>query len=131
MGTSVGTRVFTQFGWRPAAALSVAWTGFQLFLLFIRGPHVRRYTWFGWEGGFEARKHVIEARKKAAAEAEKMEKEESDRDKRGSIDNDEKKAPLSPVAEESNKETVKEAKEREAFGQSESDTRTTDPGDVV
>ena len=79
MGTSVGTRVFTQFGWRPAAALSVAWTGFQLFILFIRGPHVKRYTWFGWEGGLEPRRRVVEAKKKKAEEAEMMEKEEREK----------------------------------------------------
>lgn len=56
MGTSVGTAVFTKYGWRPAAALSVGFTGFTILVMFIRGPHVKRYTWVGWEGGWEMRK---------------------------------------------------------------------------
>jgi hypothetical protein len=56
MGTSVGTEVFVKFGWRAGAALSLGWTGLQVLFLLVRGPHCRRYTWFGYEGGFEARK---------------------------------------------------------------------------
>ncbi|CCL99565.1 uncharacterized protein FIBRA_01583 [Fibroporia radiculosa] len=56
MGTSVGSQVFTKYGWRPAAALSVAWTGFMLFMILLRGPHVPRYTWLGYKGGIEVRK---------------------------------------------------------------------------
>lgn len=56
MGTSVGTKVFVKFGWRPAAALSVAWTGFTLVVMLVRGPHCSRYTWFGYEGGLNVRK---------------------------------------------------------------------------
>lgn len=56
MGTAVGTQVFLKFGWRPAAALSVAWSGFTLLVLLARGPHCRRYTWFGYEGGYGLRK---------------------------------------------------------------------------
>lgn len=33
----------------------------MLFILLLRGPHVPRYGWFGYEGGLEARKHVVEA----------------------------------------------------------------------
>ena len=65
MGTSVGTQVFTKYGWRPSAALSLAWTGFMLFMMLIRGPHVRRYTWFGYEGGIEARKSKLAERERA------------------------------------------------------------------
>ena len=61
MGTSVGTEVFVKFGWRPAAALSVAWSGFTLFIMLIRGPHCSRYTWFGYEGGYRLRKTVSAA----------------------------------------------------------------------
>ncbi|KAI0782624.1 major facilitator superfamily domain-containing protein [Abortiporus biennis] len=60
MGTSVGTKVYTQYGWRPAAALSVAWTGFSILVLLLRGPNCGRYTWIGWEGGFEVRKSRID-----------------------------------------------------------------------
>ena len=56
MGTSVGTQVFVKFGWRPAAALSVAWTGFSLIVMLVRGPHCSRYMWFGYEGGWNMRK---------------------------------------------------------------------------
>jgi hypothetical protein len=56
MGTSVGTRVFLQNGWRPAAALSTGWTGLQLIFIFMRGPHCDRYTWFGYQHGLELRK---------------------------------------------------------------------------
>lgn len=56
MGTAVGTNVFLRFGWRPAAALSLGWTGFCLFIMLIRGPHCSRYTWFGYEGGLRLRK---------------------------------------------------------------------------
>lgn len=61
MGTSVGTEVFVRYGWRAAAALSMGWYGFQLFILLLRGPHCERYTWFGYEGGIEPRKDVVDA----------------------------------------------------------------------
>ena len=67
MGTSVGAKVFTAHGWRPDAALNLAWTGWTLGVLFLRGPHCPRYKWIGWEGGFELRKSVVDARKRAAA----------------------------------------------------------------
>ena len=57
MGTSVGTEVFLKDGRRPAAALSVAWSGFTLVVLLIRGPHCKRYTWFGYEGGTNLRRY--------------------------------------------------------------------------
>ena len=60
MGTAVGTKVFVQFGWRPAAALSVAWSGFTLIVMLIRGPHCPRHTWFGYEGGLRVRKQSSE-----------------------------------------------------------------------
>ncbi|KAI0343775.1 MFS general substrate transporter [Trametopsis cervina] len=56
MGTAVGTQVFIKYGWRPAAALSVAWSGFTLAVMLVRGPHCKRYTWVGYEGGCELRK---------------------------------------------------------------------------
>ncbi|TFY52072.1 hypothetical protein EVJ58_g10214 [Rhodofomes roseus] len=54
------------------AALSLAWTGFMLFMMLLRGPHVKRYTWFGYEGGIEARKSKLaerERQREADAEA--------------------------------------------------------------
>ncbi|KAI0343758.1 MFS general substrate transporter [Trametopsis cervina] len=56
MGTSVGTNVFLKYGWRPGAALSLAWTAFSVFIMLLRGPHCNRYTWFGYEGGLRLTK---------------------------------------------------------------------------
>ncbi len=56
MGTSAGTKVFVRYGWRAGAALSLGWAGWQLFVLLLRGPHCDRRTWFGYEGGIEARR---------------------------------------------------------------------------
>ncbi|TFY64812.1 hypothetical protein EVG20_g5817, partial [Dentipellis fragilis] len=68
MGTPVGSRVFVEHGWRASAWLSFAWTGWQLAILLIRGPHARRYTWFGWEGGAEWRKDVVRERQRREKE---------------------------------------------------------------
>ena len=62
MGTAVGSKVFTEHGWRADAALNLAFTGFTLVVLFLRGPHCPRYTWIGWQGGFELRKSRVVAR---------------------------------------------------------------------
>ena len=69
MGTSVGSKVFTEHGWRADAALNLAWTGFTLVVLLARGPHVPRYTWFGWKGGWELRKSRVLARQVAERDA--------------------------------------------------------------
>ncbi|KAI0691251.1 major facilitator superfamily domain-containing protein [Cerioporus squamosus] len=74
MGTSVGSKVFTEHGWRADASLNLAWTGFTLVILFLRGPHCPRYTWIGWQGGFELRKSKVlerQQREREAAESEK------------------------------------------------------------
>jgi len=55
MGTAAGTKVFLQHGWRPAAALSLGWMGFQLGVLLLRGPHNPRKRWMGWKGGWTLR----------------------------------------------------------------------------
>ncbi|CAA7266065.1 unnamed protein product [Cyclocybe aegerita] len=68
MGTSVGTQVFVNHGWRAGAALNMGWYGWIVFILLIRGPHCKRYTWFGYEGGLESNKKVVEARKRAEEE---------------------------------------------------------------
>lgn len=52
MGTSVGSLVFVNHGWRPAAGLGLGWEGFCLLVLLARGPNAGRYTWIGWEGGW-------------------------------------------------------------------------------
>ncbi|KAK0498134.1 major facilitator superfamily domain-containing protein [Armillaria luteobubalina] len=56
MGSSVGSRVFLEHGWRAGAGLSLGWTGLGFLLLIIRGPHCERKTWLGYEGGFGMRK---------------------------------------------------------------------------
>ncbi|KAJ7585456.1 MFS superfamily [Mycena floridula] len=66
MGTSVGTKVFVQYGWRAGAAISLGWYGWQFLILLLRGPHCDRFTWFGYQGGTEWRKSIVDARKKAA-----------------------------------------------------------------
>jgi hypothetical protein len=71
MGTSVGTRVFLQHGWRAAAAINLALLAFQMFALLLRGPHYERFTWFGYEGGLEARKSMLEKRALADASTPK------------------------------------------------------------
>ena len=38
---------------------------FQFVVLGLRGPHCGRYTWFGYEGGVEWRKSVVDERKRA------------------------------------------------------------------
>ena len=47
--------------------LNLAFNGFQLFVLLLRGPHCKQYTWFGYEGGLEARKSVVDERKRLEA----------------------------------------------------------------
>lgn len=82
MGTAVGTEVFIQHGWRAAAAVSMAWFGLQLVVLFVRGPHVKRYTWFGYEGGLEARKSVVTAKEKEKERANEKAAEVADPDQK-------------------------------------------------
>lgn len=59
LGTSVGTHVFINFGWRAGAALGLGWTAWQVLILLLRGPHCRRHTWFGYEGGFRAKREKM------------------------------------------------------------------------
>ncbi|KZV72544.1 MFS general substrate transporter [Peniophora sp. CONT] len=56
VGSAVGSEVFLQYGWRANGALMFAFCVFQLAIMLYRGPHVRRYTWFGYEGGLDWRK---------------------------------------------------------------------------
>lgn len=57
--------MFVRYGWRASAALSMGWYGWQLLILLLRGPHCRRYTWFGYEGGVAGRKPVVESGEKS------------------------------------------------------------------
>ncbi|KAG2743791.1 MFS general substrate transporter [Suillus brevipes Sb2] len=64
MGTSVGTQVFVQHGWRACSLLMLALQAFQILVLLLRGPHCPRHRWFGYEGGLEARQRVVLEREK-------------------------------------------------------------------
>lgn len=72
--------------------MQLALFGLQTIVLLVRGPHVERYTWFGYEGGLEARKSVVTAREKeraenkAAAVPEKVKDVPTDTDKSLSLD---------------------------------------------
>ncbi|KAI5896228.1 MFS general substrate transporter [Schizophyllum commune H4-8] len=67
MGTAAGTHVFTEYGWRACAGLSMGWCGWQLLILLARGPRCARKTWVGWEGGWGSWKEVKE-KKEAKSE---------------------------------------------------------------
>ncbi|KAG1739417.1 major facilitator superfamily domain-containing protein [Suillus paluster] len=71
MGTSVGTQVFVRHGWRACSLLMLALHGFQIIILLLRGPHCPRKRWFGYEGGFEARNHVVLEKEKAQCSGER------------------------------------------------------------
>ena len=83
MGTSVGTRIFVHYGCHAASAVFMAWFGFQLAILLVRGRMesempvysgrvtaaracVYRYTWFGYEGRLEVWKSVVTVRRRRA-----------------------------------------------------------------
>ncbi|KAF9018746.1 MFS superfamily [Hymenopellis radicata] len=85
MGTSVGTQVFVAHGWRASGALSMAFCAWMFFILLLRGPHCDNKTWFGYQGGIEPRKSVVDSarehpmtidEKKDDVETESREKEE-------------------------------------------------------
>ena len=75
----MGTKIFLQFGWRAAAAFSLGLFVWQIGILLLRGPHCERYTWFGYQGGLESRKKVVEERKRQKIKEE----EEQEQEKRG------------------------------------------------
>ncbi|KAJ7694839.1 MFS DHA1 protein [Mycena rosella] len=56
MGTAVGTKLFVEGGYKLSSGVRIAFGGVELLLLVVRGPHVARTTWIGWEGGMELRK---------------------------------------------------------------------------
>ncbi|KAJ6624383.1 MFS superfamily [Mycena sp. CBHHK59/15] len=64
MGTAAGTHVFTAYGWRAAAILNLGLYVWILAIIMLRGPHCDQYTWFGFQGGWEARKSVVDSRKR-------------------------------------------------------------------
>ncbi|KAF9059614.1 MFS DHA1 protein [Rhodocollybia butyracea] len=56
MGTAVGTKLYTEGGYKLSSGIRVVFGGMELLLLMLRGPHVSRTTWIGWEGGMNLRK---------------------------------------------------------------------------
>nr|VWP02198.1 Nucleosome assembly protein 1 [Ganoderma boninense] len=92
MGTSVGSKVFTEHGWRPDASLNLALTGFTLVILFLRGPHCPRYTWIGWQGGFELRKSRVLPTQEAEGDVAADEKERGGGGKDGDFGEDDAKS---------------------------------------
>jgi len=69
MGTAVGTKVFIAHGWRAGGFLMFAFTVWQLIVILLRGPHVRRQTWFGYEGGLRFRKDAANAEHERTAQS--------------------------------------------------------------
>lgn len=65
MGSKVGTKVYTLGGYRATGALSCGWIGLNLIVLFLRGPHTKK--WLGWDGGRELRRGRL--RKEQAGDA--------------------------------------------------------------
>lgn len=112
MGTVVGSYVFNKYGWRASAALSLAWTGWMLLASLARGPHVPRYTWLGYKGGCEVRKHRLAERARAAAgdpeaaPADTDEKTEIESEDRSDASRDEKAAVRDVIEPEKGDATV-------------------------
>ncbi|EIW74210.1 MFS general substrate transporter [Coniophora puteana RWD-64-598 SS2] len=101
-GTSAGTTVFLQYGWRALGGFMMALCGFMILILFVRGPHVSRYRWVGYQGGFESRKSVIDERKKK--EKEKRDLEAGNNASRN--ENESEKSPEATAPEEGRPEEV-------------------------
>ena len=83
----MGTKIFLQFGWRAAAAFSLGLFVWQIGILLLRGPHCERYTWFGYQGGLESRKKVVEEWKRQKIREEEGQEQErrGEDEKRGSL----------------------------------------------
>ncbi|KAF9522312.1 major facilitator superfamily domain-containing protein [Crepidotus variabilis] len=56
MGTSVGTQLLVEHSYEVSSGVRLAFCGWQILILLLRGPHVPRKTWFGWKGGMQMRK---------------------------------------------------------------------------
>ncbi|KAK7057734.1 MFS DHA1 protein [Favolaschia claudopus] len=56
MGTAVGTKLYVEGGYKLSSGIRVVFAGIELLALLLRGPNVSRYTWVGWEGGFNLRR---------------------------------------------------------------------------
>ncbi|KAF7317225.1 MFS general substrate transporter [Mycena chlorophos] len=79
-GTSACTKLYVEHGYRVSSAIRVVFAGAGLFFLLVRGPHVRRKMWIGWEGGWALRKRsavgVVEPRAEEEVTVQAVEAEE-------------------------------------------------------
>ena len=74
VGSYVCTAVYIKYGWRALGALMFALGAFQIPILFMRGPHTQRRTWFGYEGGFRFSKHTAPTLEGGEGDLELVEK---------------------------------------------------------
>ncbi|KAJ7203591.1 MFS DHA1 protein [Mycena pura] len=56
MGTAVGTKLYVEGGYKLSSGIRVVFGRVELLVLLLRGPHVSRGKWIGWEGGMNFRK---------------------------------------------------------------------------
>ncbi|KAG9017682.1 hypothetical protein FRB90_000272 [Tulasnella sp. 427] len=61
VGSAVASHIFLRDGWRAAYGASLGFVGIVFLALLVRGPHVSRHTWFGWEGGARLTKKVSQS----------------------------------------------------------------------
>ncbi|KAK3177529.1 hypothetical protein Dsin_032639 [Dipteronia sinensis] len=52
MGTAVGNALYARGGWVSSGGASIGFIGAAVIVCFLRGPHEKESTWFGWRGGF-------------------------------------------------------------------------------
>lgn len=57
MGSKLGTKVYTEGGYRATGALSCGWIGLNVVFLMCRGPNTKK--WLGWAGGRELRRNRL------------------------------------------------------------------------
>jgi hypothetical protein len=59
MGTAVGTKLYAEGGYKLSSEIRIAFGGLELLFLVLRGPHVARKTWVGWNGGVDFKKKKL------------------------------------------------------------------------
>ncbi|KAJ7263075.1 MFS DHA1 protein [Mycena rebaudengoi] len=59
MGTAVGTKLYAEGGYKLSSEIRIAFGGLELLFLVLRGPHVARKTWIGWNGGIDFKKKKL------------------------------------------------------------------------
>ncbi|KAJ7449226.1 MFS DHA1 protein [Mycena latifolia] len=71
MGTAVGTKLYAEGGYKLSSGIRVVFGGVELLVLLLRGPHVSRTTWIGWEGGMNFRKRKEEVKEASSTPDDK------------------------------------------------------------